>query len=63
VAGEVLVDEATVATTNTPFEITLRRRSSRVFDPDRRRWITSLANPDMSVTAARYPAVPVDLGL
>ena len=53
----------TIATTNTPFEITLRQQRRREFDPDRRQWITTLVSPEVSVVAATYPAEAVDLGL
>jgi endonuclease/exonuclease/phosphatase family metal-dependent hydrolase len=63
VGGEVLVNGARVAATNTPFETTLRQERRREFDPDRHRWIMTVVNPEVSVTADTYPAESVDLGL
>jgi microsomal dipeptidase-like Zn-dependent dipeptidase len=61
VTGTVFVDAMAIGATNTVIATTLRQHTTREFDPDLKRWITTKEPPAVTVQATGYPQADVDL--
>jgi microsomal dipeptidase-like Zn-dependent dipeptidase len=61
VIGTVFVDAIAVGATNTVLTTTFRQHTTREFDPDLKRWITTREPPAVTVQATGYPQAEVDL--
>jgi hypothetical protein len=59
--GSTAVDDIAIGPTNVVLSTTFRMRTTREWDPELKRWITTREPPSVTVQATGYPPAAVEL--